>query len=53
MELTLRGYGITVKVLREQVEENTSRVVKQACGLRSSEPHLDRQKEYLPASGYR
>jgi hypothetical protein len=53
MELTLRGYGIRVKVLREQVEEKTSRIVKQVYRRRSSEPRLDHQKEHLEASGSR
>ena len=53
MELTWQGYGIRVKALREQVEENTGRVVKQVYRRRSSEPHLDHQQEYLKASGSR
>jgi len=53
MELTLRGYGIRVITLREQVEENTGRMVKQIYRRRSSEPHLDHQHEYLQASGSR
>ena len=53
MELTLRGYGIRVKVLRDQVEEKTGRIVKQVYRRRSSEPHLDHQREYLEASGSR
>jgi len=53
MELTLRGYGIRVKVLGEQVEEGTRRVVKQVYRHRSSEQHRDHQKDYLRASGSR
>lgn len=53
MELTWKGYGIRVKALREQVEENTGRTVKQVHRRRSSEPHLDRQHECLQASGSR
>ena len=53
MELTLRGYGIRVITLREQVEENTGRIVKQVYRRRSSEPHLDHQHEYLQACGSR
>ena len=29
MELAWNGYGVRVKALREQVEENTGRIVKQ------------------------
>ncbi len=53
MELTLRGYGIRVRVLRDQVEEKTSHIVKQVYRRRSSEQHLDHQNEYLQASGSR
>jgi hypothetical protein len=53
MELTLRGYGIRVKVLREQVGEKRGRIVKQVYRRCSSEPHADHQKEYLQASGSR
>lgn len=53
MELTLRGHGIRVEVLREQVEEKTSHIVKQVYRRRSSELYLDHQKEYLQASGSR
>ena len=53
MELTWKGYGVRVKALREQVEENTGRILKQVYRLRSSEPHLDHQQEYLQASGSR
>ena len=53
MELTWNGYGIRVKALREQVEENTGRIVKQVYRRRSSQPHLDHQQEYLQASGSR
>jgi hypothetical protein len=41
MELTWKGYGIRIKALGEQVEENTGRIVKQVYRRRSSEPHLD------------
>ncbi|MGB3906176.1 MAG: hypothetical protein WBB22_14790 [Anaerolineae bacterium] len=53
MELTLRGYGIRVITLREQVEERAGPIVKQVYRRRSSEPHLDHQQEYLKASGSR
>jgi hypothetical protein len=53
MELTWKGYGIRVKAAREQVEERAGRKVKQVYRRRSSEPHLDHQKEYLQASGSR
>jgi hypothetical protein len=53
MELTLRGYGIRVKVLREQVEEKTSRVAKQVYPRRLSGLRVDDQKECLQASGSR
>ena len=53
MELTWNGYGIRVKALREQVEENTGRIVKQVYRRRSSQPHLDHQQEYLQTSGSR
>lgn len=44
MELTLRGYGIRVKVLREQVEEKTSRVAKQVYPRRLSGLRVDAQR---------
>jgi len=53
MELTLRRYGITVKVLREQAEERRTRIVKRVYRLHYSEPHRDHLKEYLQASGSR
>jgi len=53
MELTWKGYGIRAKALREQVEENTGRIVKQVYRRRSSEPHLDHQREYIEAAGSR
>jgi hypothetical protein len=53
MELTLRGHGIRVKVLREQVEDKTSHIVKQVYRRCSEDQHLDHQKEYLQDSGSR
>jgi hypothetical protein len=53
MVLTSRGHSIRVKVLRDQVEEKTGRIVEQVHRRRSSEPHLDHQKEYLRDSGSR
>ncbi len=53
MELTLRRYGISVKVLRQEVEEQTERIVRQVCRHRSSDPYRDHQKEQLQASGSR
>ena len=53
MELTLRGYGIRVITLREQVEERAGPMVKQVYRRRSSEQHRDHQQEYLQASGSR
>ncbi|NIN69904.1 MAG: hypothetical protein GTO63_35525 [Anaerolineae bacterium] len=52
MELTLKRYGISVKVLREQGEERVGRIVK-VYWRHSSEQRLDHQKEYLEASGSR
>ena len=53
MELTWKWYGVRVKALRQQVEENAGGMVKQVYRRRSSEPHLDHQHEYLQASGSR
>ncbi|NIN66880.1 MAG: hypothetical protein GTO63_19740 [Anaerolineae bacterium] len=53
MELTLKRYGISVKVLRQQGEERAGRIVKQLYRRHSSEQCLDHQKEYLEASGSR
>ena len=53
MELTLRQYGITVKVLRERAEERTPDIVKRLYRGRYSGQHLDHQKELLQASGSR
>jgi hypothetical protein len=53
MELTLKRYGISVKVLRQQVEEKTDRMVKQVYRRHSSEQCVDHQKEHLEASGSR
>jgi len=36
MELTWKGYGIRVKALRGQVEENIGRIVKQVYRRHSS-----------------
>ncbi len=53
MELTLKRYGISVKVLRDQVEEKTDRIVKRVYPHRSLELHRDHRKEYLETSGSR
>jgi hypothetical protein len=53
MELTLKRYGISVKVLRQQGEERAGRIVKQLYRRHSSEQCLDHQKEHLEASGSR
>ena len=53
MELTLKRYGISVKVQREQVEEKTDRMVKQVYRHRPSDLHRDHQKAHLEASGSR
>jgi len=53
MELTLRQYGIKVKVLRERAEEKTPEIVKRIYRRRYSEQHRDHQKELLEASGTR
>jgi len=53
MELTLRGHGIALRNLREQVEDKTGRLVKLVYRWRSSERHLERQKELLEASATR
>jgi len=53
MELTLRQYGITVKVLRERAEERTPDIVKRLYRRHYSEQRRDHQKELLEASGTR
>jgi hypothetical protein len=53
MELTLRQYGITVKVLRERAEEKTPDIVRRLYRRHYSEQHLDHQQECLQASGSR
>jgi hypothetical protein len=53
MELTLRQYGITVKVLRERAEERTPDIVRRLYRRHYSEQHRDHQKELLEASGSR
>jgi len=53
MELTLRGHGIALRNLREQVEDKTGRLVKQVYQRHSSERHLQPQKQLLEASGSR
>ncbi len=53
MELTLKRYGISVKILRDQVEEKRARIVKHVYRHRSSELPRDHQQEYLEASGSR
>ena len=53
MELTLRQYGITVKVLRERADEKTPDIVRRLYRRHYSGQHLDHQKELLEASGTR
>ena len=53
MELTLRQYGITVKVLRARAEESTPHIVKRLYRRNNSEQHPDHQKECLQACGSR
>ena len=53
MELTLRQYGITVKVLRERAEERTPDIVKRLYRRRYSGQHRDHQQDLLEASGSR
>jgi len=53
MELTLRQYGITVKVLRERAEERTPDIVKRLYRRHYSGQHRDPQQECLKASGTR
>ena len=53
MELTLRGQGIALGHLREQVEDKTGRLVKVVYRWHSSERHLEPQKQLLEASGSR
>ena len=53
MELTLRGHGIALGHLREQVEDETVRLVKVVYRWHSSERHLEPQKQLLEASGSR
>jgi hypothetical protein len=53
MELTLRQYGIKVKVLRERAEEKTPDIIKRIYRRRYSGEHRDPQEEYLKASGSR
>jgi hypothetical protein len=53
MELTLRQYGITVKVLRERAEERTPDIVRRLYRRHHSGKHREPQQEYLKASGSR
>jgi hypothetical protein len=53
MELTLRRYGITVKVLRERSEEKTPHIVRRLYRRNYSEQHRDLPKELLEASSPR
>jgi len=53
MELTWKGYGISVEALREQVEETAGRVAKQVYRRRSPEQRRDHHKEYIQVSGSR
>ena len=53
MELTLRQYGITVKVLRERAEERTPHIIRRLYRRRYSGEHRDPEQEYLQASGTR
>ena len=53
MELTLRQYGITVKVLRERAEERTPDIVRRLCRRHHSAQHREPQQEYLKATGSR
>lgn len=53
MELTLRQYGITVRVLRERVEERTPDIVRRLYRRHHSGQHREPQQEYFKASGSR
>ena len=53
MELTLRGHGIALGHLREQVEDKRGRLVNVVYRWHSSERHLEPQKQLLQASGSR
>ena len=53
MELTLRGHGIALRNLREQVEDKKGRLVNQVYQRPSSERRLEPQKQLLEASGSR
>jgi len=53
MELTLRQYGITVKVLREQAEQKTPDIFRRLYRRHHSGQHRDPQQVHLKASGSR
>jgi hypothetical protein len=53
MELTLRQYGITLKVLQERTEERTPDSIRRLYRRHYSGQHRDPQQEYLKASGSR
>jgi hypothetical protein len=53
MELTLRRFGITDKVLRDRVKESTPPMLRRVYRRHQPEHHLDHHKECLEASGSR
>jgi hypothetical protein len=53
MELTLRRFGITDKVLRERVKDSTPTMLGRVYRHHQPEHHLDHHSEYLRASGSR
>ncbi|MDH4207442.1 MAG: hypothetical protein OEV76_01055 [Anaerolineae bacterium] len=53
MELTLRRFGITEKVLRERAEESTPDIIRRLQWRRKSGQHHEHLTEYLQASGSR
>ena len=53
MELTWKGYVITVRVQRTQIEGTPDPAMKEVPRPPSPEPRRDVDKEYLLASGNR
>jgi hypothetical protein len=53
MELTLRRFGITDKVLRERVKGSTPTILRRVYRCHQPEHRRDHQKECLQASGSR
>ena len=53
MDLTWKSYGVTLEILRTQVEERVARAVSRADTPTSPKQHQEANREHLLPSGSR